>query len=288
VFLTHGNVPDLSVSVGRRRLRLVIDPLLCLCDTGVQLIRRFEQVAELWLPRELWHILDNSRYFMARPDALFAPQPLPDGQDYRRALFPRGEREVAQAPVASSSARRVCKALQSWEALRLSRDLTGLSLFWLGDGLSESFLPEGARDDLHARFEAAAEWLDGQLVPASPLAVAQRDALALSLALDGAPILAQRGEPGEALLHGGIAPVQVHALTGEDPLVALEASCMREALVRAGCAGLVWRGLKLAVVHVAAPFEVSELAPHSHDERVAEWVEAAPVSDAIALFWYGL
>jgi hypothetical protein len=82
--------------------------------------------------------------------------------------------------------------------------------------------------------------------------------------------------------------VQVHALAGEDPLVALEAGGMREALVRAGCAGLIWSGLKLAVVHVAAPFEVSDVATHTQDARAADWVPTMPTADTIALFWYGL
>ncbi|HYQ46579.1 MAG TPA: hypothetical protein VER11_31640, partial [Polyangiaceae bacterium] len=73
---------ELSLSVTVRAPRLVLDPGLCLSSAGPLLVERLHGHAELWLPRELWRIMDNSDYFSLRPDALAGGAPSLDASDF--------------------------------------------------------------------------------------------------------------------------------------------------------------------------------------------------------------
>ena len=50
---------DISVNIGPRRPAFVLDPALALSPLGLPLARRLCHGTELWLVRELWHILDD-------------------------------------------------------------------------------------------------------------------------------------------------------------------------------------------------------------------------------------
>jgi hypothetical protein len=257
------NAAELSLSLTLRAPRLVLDPGLCLSPAGPLLVERLQSHAELWLPRELWRILDNSDYFSVRPEALQGGAVSLDTPEFeftlRRALRTRlhgpsdGEIEsptLRDQLVGSELAR----TLEAWDAIRSSTDLLGLRLFWLGDGLAESLVAPGYAEDLHARFETLAEGLDGLFAPNSPLACGRRDAIALSIALGGVPILS-------SLEPGGVRPAlcalahtfEATELDATDPLAAIEREHYRTALVRAQCASLCWSVLSLAIVHVHAP-----------------------------------
>jgi hypothetical protein len=285
---------ELSLSVSLRAPRLVLDPGLCLSSSGPLLVERLQSQAELWLPRELWRILDNSDYFSVRPEALAGGALSLDAPEFeltmRRALCTRlrGSSEAEHEPVANRDplvSTELSRTLEAWDAIRSATDLLGLRLFWLGDGLAESLVAPGYAEDLHGRFEALAERLDGLFTPSSPLACGQRDALALSIALGGVPILSSLESGGElpalCALAQSFATTEIDA---SDALAALEREQYRAALVRAQCAALSWSALPLVVVHVHAP--------QASAVRVRMLAERRPApGDSFAqarLFWYRL
>jgi len=287
---------ELSLSVSLRAPRLVLDPGLCLSPLGPLLVERLQSQAELWLPRELWRILDNSDYFSVQPEALFgegAPLDTPDfEQTLRRALSTRlrapraaeGESPSGDRALGSGA---LARTLDAWDAIRSSTDLLGLRLFWLGDGLAESLVAPGCAEDLHARFEALAEALDALFEDGSPLACGRRDALALSVALGGVPILSTL-EPGNdtPALCALAQSFQHRELVANDPLLSIERESYRHALVRAQCAVFSWAALPLAVVHVHVP-EASRVRARltAPAERAAV---QAPGFEHACLFWYRL
>ena len=292
--LNLASAAELSLSVTRCPPRLVLDPGLCLSDAGPLLVERLQSETELWLPRELWRILDNSEYFAARPEALDGGARSVGASEYeltlRRVLSSRlsAAGEVEAEPGSDPEPKldnELARTLDCWDAIRSSTDLLGLRLFWLGDGLAESLVPPGYAENLHARFEALAERLDGLLAPSSPLGCGRRDALALSLALGGVPVLstldADSDAPALCAFARGFSSTEVDAA---DAFAALEREQYRSSLVRARCAPLLWSALPLAVVHVHAPGTCG-----ARSRLAAEGAESGAHTFARAsLFWYRL
>lgn len=285
--------PELSVSVAQRRPKLVLDPWLCLSAFGPALVQRLQAHAELWLVREFWHILDNSHYFMQQPASLLSESAgAPSPNQYCALFGPANEAGLLAPDAADGRAGMVGlrKSLEFWDGLRLSSDLLGLRLFWLGDGLSESLIPEAAPPQLHPLHERLVEWLDGRLAPRSPLQCAQRDAVALSMALGDVPILSL-AEAGDVGLELGRFlekhDVACRRIDDDDALLELERETWRALLVRANCASLVWSGLSLALFHVSS--ESSLLAA---DTDVSEQAEVSLSTFARAqvprVFWHAL
>lgn len=285
--------PELSVSVAHRRPKLVLDPWLCLSAYGPALVQRLQAHAELWLVREFWHILDNSHYFMQHPTSLLTESAGSPSPNEYRALFGRAAEEQLLAPVAAAarpSALELRRSLEFWDGLRLSSDLLGLRLFWLGDGLSESLIPEGSPPQLHPLHERFVEWLDARLAPRSPLQCAQRDAVALSMALGDVPILslAEAGEPGLELQRFlDESQVECKRIDDQDALLELERETWRALLVRANCASLVWSGLNLALFHVSS--ESSLLTADTESSEQAELPRSTLAQTEVPrIFWHAL
>src|SRR5712692_3541937 len=159
--------PDLSLTLSQRRRACVLDPALTLSRFGLLLVRRLGEVMELWMPREFWHILDNSQFYVRQPEALF----------YRSD----DERRVAMRQALSRD--EIALGMKEWERIRMENDLSGLKFFWIGDGLSESLVPPGTGADLVWRYESLARALDRRLAGSGPMACAARDAAALAAAL---------------------------------------------------------------------------------------------------------
>lgn len=282
--------PDLQVSVAQRRPKLVLDPWLCLNPFGPSLIQKLQAHSELWLVREFWHILDNSHYFTQDPHALWAAEgAAPSGKEYR-ALFARGASATTTATGNDSTANveQLRSALQFWDGLRLSNDLLGLKLFWLGDGLSESLLPEGSSAQLHPRHERWVEWLDGALAPRSPMQCAQRDALALALALGDVPILSTVERASEVVSMAqwlGITRVPCEQIAERDELLGMERHAWKSLLVRANCAPLVWSGLRLVLLHASSAMNLE------HDSGMDAETPVSPTPFSVSpprVFWYAL
>jgi hypothetical protein len=279
---------DLTVTLQQRRWACVLDPALILSPYGLAL-SRLGEVVELWVGRELWHILDNTHFYTQRPSLLVdaAIRTTDDALASREAL----------------------QALLAWERWRLENDQSGLNLYWMGDDPSGSLLPAHVDAGLVWRYEVLACALDRRAsrteVPGEVLAPAFRDTAALTAALRTSLILArsQLGAPSEgqtpplctALTHWG---VPCTLLPDHDPFVHVEGAYIRHLLVHAGLAPLLWAGLRLAVVHVWVP-GAGDLWPERRQERfeavgdLSEATDAPLPSDdclwqAAQSFWYPL
>lgn len=252
--------PDFQVNVNHRRWACVLDPTLALSMHGLPLLTRLGSALEVWVARELWHILDNTHFYLEQPEILLAASGYGD----------RAER--AQA---------VVQTLREWERIRLENDPSRQHCYWIGDGPLESFLPDGTEPDIVWRYEALSAALDRRLPDASaPLPAVCRDTAALAACLPAAFVLthlpAEAGdEPAVPALcrvldTGGIACRQV---ADDDPWQKKESDLLRQVLVQTGLGKWVWSGLRLAVLHLAAP---------------AASVVDAPGLDALDFMDYGL
>src|SRR5712692_5673952 len=99
--------PDLSLTLSQRRRACVLDPALTLSRFGLHLVRRLGELMELWMPREFWHILDNSQFYGRRPEALFGA-PDDEGDTTRRKGLNRDE---------------ITSSMGEWERVRRENDL---------------------------------------------------------------------------------------------------------------------------------------------------------------------
>ena len=230
--------PMLSLAVAPRRPVCVLDPALAFARCGLLLAQRLSTEAELWVPRELWQILDNLEVYARRPGLL-------DGDGAGHDAWRRD-------------------ALRQWEVARAEQDLAGLRLHFIGDGIADSMLPAGEEVRLVHRFASLVRALDahveGHAPVDDPLAACAREAAALAVALSGrgARILTTqpaRGAPTQPpalcalLAQWGLASHDVAAHRG----ARIERELLLSALTRAGAAELAWAGLELAAVHVVAP-----------------------------------
>jgi hypothetical protein len=221
------------------RRTCVIDPALVLSPYGVPLVKELGKVIELWLGRELWHILNNSSLYRQQPES----------------IAPKG---VASQFAAREETQR---SLQAWERFQLNTDLAKLDLFWLGDNLKDSLLPASRNAEIFWRWEAIAKSLDDRLQPSDPiLTLAVRDAVALAIALDSAFILTclplgdfepnPTPEICSTLTAWGV-PCQL--LPSQDSMASVERDYLRQLLVQASIAKFLWAGLRLAVLHLVVP-----------------------------------
>src|SRR5690348_2528734 len=115
---------DLRVQVNARRWSCVLDPALALSRYGVPLACGLGRVMEVWMVPEFWHILDNTFFYLNRPELLLA------STDARPGPGARAPEEATQV-------------LRQWEKLRDETDLVRQNLNWVGDVPHESSMPEG-------------------------------------------------------------------------------------------------------------------------------------------------
>jgi hypothetical protein len=282
------SLPNLSLTLSQRRRACVLDPALVLCWFGLPLIRRLGDLVEMWMPRELWHILDNSQFYMEKPETLCQPESTAK-QDQLRWIKPKDE---------------IVAAIKVWEHVRLESDLSGLKVFWIGDGLSESFVPPGTNADLVWRYEAFAQTLDRHLKSNGPVACAARDTAALAAALGTAFVLTCRtvesveAENAPDICKALSCYMSCDLIPKADPMAAIESEYLRQLLVHSSSADLLWSGLNLAVLHLSLPSAsaIYAVSPPSFTDDLAE-VESALSAEAKGCvdlwsgahaFWYPL
>jgi len=284
--------PTLSVALAPRRRACVLDTSLALSPYGLLLAQRLSPEVELWLVRELWRILDNIEAYVDDPDLLL-PRPAleldgpPPSPDERRAALQR--------------------AIHQWDIARTERDLAGLNVFWIGDGLSDSLLPSGNVPHVVSRFDLLGRALDARADQSrdsscySALTGCVRDAAALAVALSpcGAFILTVRGrsaddtEPGEPALCRLLRQWGVDCSRVDDRRSArIERAYFEPLVSRAGIAELIWAGLDPAVVHVVAPRAAAiptfgMTSPGAEGELTDE-ADDVELWDGAVGFWYPL
>jgi hypothetical protein len=226
----------------------IIDPALALSRYGVTLIKQLGKVMELWIGRELWHILENSALYIQQPEL----------------ISPRGFNGTITLQQERKALEETLWALREWEKFRLGTDLAGLNIFWIGDSRKESFLPKNRNVESLDRWEAVANSLDSRFDQMNTkdyiLPLAFRDVIALATSLEDAFILTRQppedtneNAPPEicsALEAWGI-PCQY--LTSQDSMSAIESQDLRKLLIRTNTAKVVWSGVHLAILHLLVP-----------------------------------
>jgi hypothetical protein len=250
---------DLFVHVHRRKLCCVLDPMLVLgTRVGCVFAVRLAQVLEPWLTRSFWQVIDASDWLMP---ALVAAHPVGGGET------------GAQEP-ADDLTRPLHEVLQSWIALRDRTDAGSWPFRWIGDNLAGSQLQASVDASVVTRYEVLAEALSAQAVFTEAFALdplsgwdqadASLDALALSVALDGAVVLTASARDAQPW------PVQALARIGRparllDPvpdaravsIFGAERDVLRHALAAAGLAGMVQELPRLAALHVNLSYAAS-------------------------------
>lgn len=225
-------IPDLSVQVTRRRSRCVLDPNLALSRDGARLTRLLAPYAEQWVGPEFFAVLDSALVYQREPELLIWP-----GTEAA---------DVAAMP----------EVLRDWTRLR---EEAGRCLYWVGDAMRESFLPENLDESVLAHWEAASRTLDCRLPQAieatGPLIAAMRDAAALCAILPNACIVGRgrRDELPPICSHLRQWGLECEKLTPDDAFAGIERAAFRRLLVMAGLAPLIWSGLQLAIIHLCVP-----------------------------------
>lgn len=278
---------NLSLPSRRSSWVCVLDPSLLLSSYGLPITRGLGNVMELWVVRELWHILDNIQFYLQHPEAI-------------------------QTGVASTTADRVPmtppetnQVLQDLEYWRMNTDPARLNVFWIGDRPNESFLPDGADPRLIQRWEFLAHALHSELEAqfhcVSGLDVALRDTVALSVALSTGFILTYQisakhraKTPPNLCLTLGNWGFACQQIDDSDPIVNLERDRLLRLLVSVGGAKFLWSGLHLAILHIVAPsVRLTDLV----DDRLSPIDTQADAESAISTinlwqgtrgFWYWL
>jgi hypothetical protein len=238
--MTATLIPDLSITLNQRRWVCVLDPTLALSNYGLPLVKQLGGLMELWIVRELWHILDNPRFYLNQPEL----------------VSNRSDSNLAVQPQRPSP--QMIQSLKEWERLRTMTDRNSWNVHFLADVMGESCVPAGIDNDIIWRWESLAQSLDArfdpQITKPDTLTLAYRDLAALAAARP-ACILTQHsdGQPPvicQTLEQWGIPCEQVEA---SDAIVDIEREQFRNLLVHAGLSKFVWAGVNLAVVHLVVP-----------------------------------
>lgn len=280
-------LPTLSITLNQRRWPCVLDPFLALSPHGLPLARQLGQVMELWVVRELWHILDNTCFYQqlsgsrttSTTDLTYVPQ------------FPSF---VAEENLADEELLPVLdrKALDEWERARTDVNITGLNVFWIGEQLGQSLLPEGIQPNIIKRYEQLAYNLERQpqqgKTLGEPLNAAARDAVALAATLGTAFILtcqpdSAKPQDAQSMLFRALKSWQIpyQQIDDADPIATIERDYIRHLLVHAGLSSLIWSAdLKLAVLHLSLPS-----APSLELSEDADEIEIDPLNDMDDRIW---
>ncbi|MDJ0702687.1 MAG: hypothetical protein QNJ46_05350 [Leptolyngbyaceae cyanobacterium MO_188.B28] len=243
-------LPTFSVTLSQQRWACVLDPTLALSPHGLFLATQLGKVMELWVVRELWHILDNTHFFLRHPESMALPSAKSENLP------------ALQQPALDEA------SLRNWEQSRADIDLIGLNVFWIGDALGQSLLPDGMKPEIIKRYEQLACSFDAHLSQGAdisqPLSAAFRDAAALSATLGSAFILTHQSStefaehlPPAICRALDSCGVSCQAVSPADEIAAIERDYLQHLLVHAGLSKLMWSGLHLAVLHLTVPTTTS-------------------------------
>ena len=284
------SVPPMTVKLRGEAMSCVVDVQLTLSQLGLLFATRLAREMDVWLVRSLWAILDNTRYYLAKPDLL-----LPAGA-------PQGGRKQARGLV---------DVLRQWQSARLETHLAGLHLYWAGSARFDSLLPPDVDDELLERFELLSQeleqlWDDPACEPLgyNPLQECCRDAVALAAALIRyRPIVFTRCAAGADPAAGEPRICAYLRECGID-VQPLDPACrmrpfeqyLRPLFARNGIFELQWAGLDLAALHLVAPgaFVVaaseqeSDPPSYPHVIQARNSVRDTPHWRGARAFWYPL
>lgn len=238
---------------------------------------------DIWLARELWHILDNINFYLQQPELLISRK-------------------------SNATQEEIVQVLEQWKFVCDQTDLLGLRLFWIRDKLGESLLPSGTSPGIIQHYEFFARLLSEQIEHlvsgGEPLTSAYRDTLALSAALGSTYILThqfpkkvdENSPPGIclALESWGIPCKEIEQ---QDQIATVERDYLHHLIVQAGFSKYIWGGLRLAVVHLLVPIIGSTWNMSTQVEKASIFKEKnltgypTPVKNVwekVRVFWYQL
>jgi hypothetical protein len=287
--------PHVSINLKLQRPSCILDPVLVLTPCGVSLARGLGGVIEVWIARELWHILDNIEFYQQHPELLLC-------MNLKKSTSHQQQRQD------------MIHALQAWNVTRSLTPPAKLNLYWIGDKPGESFLPNDENSALIYGWEYLAHALeqyvhlnhqqDQHLDFSQLLTQSFRETTALAAVLKSAFILTyqiteayQAHLPPEiciALESWGIPCQQIDPL---DPVARLERDNLLHWMNVAGVSKLLWVGLHLAVLHLVIPsasvfwiqqhlLQHSLASSQSHDS--ADLLKPVNVWEGTKGFWYWL
>jgi hypothetical protein len=250
----------------RYPIACVIDPALALSRHGVALVKCLGCVMELWVARELWHILNDTTFYITQP----------------QLIAPRGmvrERTVEQEYCVLEE---TILALKEWEKFRLETDLNGLNFFWIGDSLRESYFPSNRNLNLFGHWESVFKKIDIKLrqsrIKDYILPSSFQDTIALAITLESATILTYRTSieyennlPPEICTILGQWGISCVNLPYQDSIVELERSYFYDLLVRSNGAKFFLSDIHLSILHLLIPTSCLELQHHKWSETKGFW-----------------
>ena len=233
--------PQFSITLSQQqRLTCIVDSRLALTHYGLPLAKNLGNFLELWVVREFWQILDNIHFYQQHPESL-----------------------QLKTDVSTVNQQEVIQTLQDWESVRMATVPAKLNLFWMGDKLSESFLPSNADPQLIYHWESLARSLDNQLernsIDHTALISAFRDTAALAAALKSAfiftyqPSAQDRNLPPDICTAFSSWGIPCHQIDSHDPIAAIERENLLHLIIQAGLSKFLWAGLNLAVLQLVVP-----------------------------------
>jgi hypothetical protein len=238
-----------SIEFSQQRRTCVLDPTLALSRYGISLIKQLGELINIWLPREFWHILDNTDFYLKHPEYLFC----------QRAI------SSTTMDTQQSIRQEITQALQEWERKRKETALVDLNIFRVGDKPEESHLPERIDPQIIWDYEILAQSLETRIGKDfdfnETLTSAFRDTVALAITLDSCCILTyQRSPEKKENLPPGICTalekwkISCSALALQDEIVTLERNYWHQIFVYAGMSKFLWvDDLNLVVLNLLVP-----------------------------------
>ncbi|MGF1588729.1 MAG: hypothetical protein ACFCU7_05705 [Pleurocapsa sp.] len=223
----------------------VLDPAIALSHHGFLIAENMGKEIELWVVRELWNIVNNAEFYAHRPELI-----VPKSTGLNRHI-------VAAETVWS---------LNEWSKEKQQKDLAKLGMYWLGDSLQESLLPERKSVEFFGQWEAMASALDQKNEQAAKycdsdvLTLAFRDTIALVASLKSAFILTYQlptdfSENNSPLICKVLESwgISCQILSRRNSVVAMERQYLRQLIIRAGLGKLLLAGVNLVVFHLVIP-----------------------------------
>jgi hypothetical protein len=280
-------IPSFSLAPERNFCSCVIDPALALSYHGVPIVKQLAKVIELWVVRELWHILNDCDFYLQQPELLI-PQ---------TSIFSNPEQERA-------ALEEKLWSLKQWQKSRLENDLAGLNIFWLGDSLHESLLPKNKNYNIFWQWESLAKSLEHQInqfqQKNSVLLFAFRDTAALSACLESAFILTYQ-LPDE--FYNNTAPgicqtlqkwgFPCEFLPSHSAYVAMERDYWRQLFANTGLTKFLLAGFHLIILHLFVPrassairTRISETNDMYSGENFVNDLENSNLWAGSQAFWY--
>ncbi|MEH1867430.1 MAG: hypothetical protein V7K69_20805 [Nostoc sp.] len=270
-----------SVKFSQQRYACVLDPTLALSKYGLLLVKQLGTVMDIWLGREFWNIIDNTRFYLDHPELLILPM---------ASCSSPLDRQL-------SISQDTLQALQQWEQMG-KQILTDLKLFRIGERPEESFLPRGMGTEIIWYYESLARSLEAQASntfdASEVLTSAFRDTVALAAAIGSTLILTHQFPPATAeTLPPGICmaltswQIPCQLVTLQDEMATLERNYWRQIFVQAGLAKFLWAGLHLSVLHLLVPAASQSASLPDREYQSSKNQDSAKLPHAETNFWQG-